>query len=253
MKFLINTTRTNSRIEDIPLKIEVIGQDDTERRKRNKKPGNVSSLLGDVSGIQLQQTSPSSGNVNVRIQGLGGKYTQILRDGIPMYDGFSADFGVMQLPPVDMKQIEIVKGSASTLFGGGAIAGIINLITKDPDFTKEGSVTMNYSSLTEKNFNTYFSQRFRKTGYTFFAGSTNQDAVDVNKDGFSDVPERNVNNITLHPKLYYYFNDKRKLVLGLSSVYENRLGGDMQVIHEHADTLHRYFLNGTKPSAIMRI
>lgn len=235
---VISTTRTNSHVEDIPLKVEVIGQDDTEE-ENGIKPGNVSSLLGDVSGIQLQQTSATSGNTNVRIQGLGGKYTQVLRDGIPQYEGFSADFGVMQLPPLDIRQIEIVKGSASTLYGGGAIAGIINLISKDPSATRNASATMNYSSLTERNFNAFVSQRFKKTGYTFFTGFTRQDAVDVDKDGFSDVPD--INYITLHPKLYHYFNEKTKLVLGLSGVYEKRSGGDMQVLLHGADSLHRFF------------
>ncbi|HEY6160690.1 MAG TPA: TonB-dependent receptor plug domain-containing protein, partial [Bacteroidia bacterium] len=115
---VISSTRTHSHMGDSPLKVEVIGEDETEE-ENGIKPGNVSSLLGDVSGIQIQQTSPVSGNSNVRMLGLQGKYTQVLRDGIPMYEGFSADFGVMQLPPLDLKQIEIVKGSASTLYGGG--------------------------------------------------------------------------------------------------------------------------------------
>jgi iron complex outermembrane receptor protein/outer membrane receptor for ferrienterochelin and colicins len=234
----ITSTRTNSRIEDIPLKVEVIGQDDTEE-ENGIKPGNVSSLLGDVSGIQIQQTSASSGNSNVRIQGLTGAYTQLLRDGIPMYDGFSSDFGIMQLPPLDLKQIEIVKGSASTLYGGGAIAGLINLITKDPSSVRDASVTMNYSSLTERNFNLYSAQRFRKNGYTLFTGYTGQNAVDVDGDGFSDVPGTLYG--TLHPKFYHYFSDSTRLVIGLTGIYEKRKGGDMQVLLGSPDSSHVYY------------
>ncbi|HEY6163057.1 MAG TPA: TonB-dependent receptor, partial [Bacteroidia bacterium] len=96
-----------------------------------------------------------------------------------------------------------------------------------------------YSSLTERNFNAFISQRFGKKGYTFFAGLTNQNAVDVNKDGFSDVPD--IQYVTLHPKFYYYPDDNSRLVVGISGLYEKRMGGDMQVLHEQADATHTFF------------
>src|SRR6202008_333350 len=98
------------------------------------RPANIASILGDVSGGQIQQSSATSGNSNVRIQGLDGRYTQILRDGMPLYDGFSGGFGILTVPPLDLKQIELIKGSASTLYGGGAIGGLINLVSKRPTF-----------------------------------------------------------------------------------------------------------------------
>ena len=66
------------------------------------------------------------------IQGLDGRYTQILKDGFPIYSGASSGLGLLQIPPLDLKQVEVIKGSASTLYGGGAIAGLVNLISKTP-------------------------------------------------------------------------------------------------------------------------
>lgn len=234
----ISTTRNNSRIEDLPLKVEVLGQDDMDEENLIK-PANISSILGDLSIIHIQQTSAVSGSQVVRMQGLDGKYTQLLRDGLPLYEGFSGNFGILQIPPLDLKQIEIVKGSASTLYGGGAIAGLINIISKTPSDSAETSFTLNQSSLKETNVNGYFSAKKGKFGLTLFAGQTIQKATDVDKDGFSDVAQ--INQSLLHPSLYYYFNKKATLRTSFSSLAEERLGGDMQAINDAASENHSYY------------
>src|SRR5690625_5601892 len=75
-------------------------------------PTNISMVLRESTGIQMQQTSLSSGNTNIRIQGLDGRYTQLLRDGFPLYGGFSSGLSILQIPPLDLKQFEIIKGSS---------------------------------------------------------------------------------------------------------------------------------------------
>jgi outer membrane receptor for ferrienterochelin and colicin len=235
----VSATRTNSRIEDLPMKVEVLGIEDMEEES-SIKPASIASILGDLSVIHIQQTSAVNGSSAVRMQGLDGKYTQMLRDGLPLYEGFSGSFGVLQIPPLDLKQVEIIKGSTSTLYGGGAIAGMINLVSKAPAATRDFSVTLNRSTLKESNLNTYFSQQFGKFGITFFGGYTQQKAIDVNSDGFSDLPE--INHLTLHPKFFYNFSDKTKLNIGLSYLTENRTGGDMLAIGKSTiDPLHPYF------------
>lgn len=234
----VTALRTNARMEDSPMKVEVLGTEETSE-ENSIKPGNITSLLADFSGIQIQQSSATSGNSNVRIQGLGGKYTQIMRDGLPLYEGFSGGFGILQVPPLDLKQIEIIKGSASTLYGAGAIGGIINLVSKEPGERTEGQVTANISSLTERNFNGYCSVKKNKRGATIFSGVTYQNAFDVNKDGFSDVPK--IQNLVIHPRLFFYLEPKTKLALGFSSTYETRRGGDMKVLDNNPDSLHKFF------------
>jgi outer membrane receptor for ferrienterochelin and colicins len=234
----VSAMRTNARIEDLPMKVEVLGLEELNE-ENGIKPGNIGSLLGDLSVIHIQQISAVSGGSSVRMQGLDGKYTQLLRDGLPLYDGFSGGLGILQIPPLDLRQIEIIKGSVSTLYGGGAIGGMINLVTKHPLDKPEWTVTLNQSSLKETNINTYFSKKKDAWGVTFFAAANRQQAVDVNGDGFSDMPK--VRGILIHPRLFWN-DEKTKFDIGYSGTFEQRDGGDLQALEgTSTDTLHSFF------------
>ena len=237
---IITSSRTNSRIEDLPTKVEVLGSEEVDE-EAGTIPGNIASLLGDIAGIQNQRTSGTTGSIDLRVQGLPGKYTQILRDGLPLFGGYSGNFSVLQIPPLDLKQVEIIKGASSTLYGGGAIAGMINLISKTPKLNDpQHCVLFNFSTLNEFNLNTFHSKRNKKSGYTIFAGTTLQKAADVNKDGFSDVPD--LKTLFFHPKLFLYPNEKNTLTLEYDGTFEDRNGGDMQVLHGTKDNIHQFFI-----------
>jgi iron complex outermembrane receptor protein len=124
---VISSTRTSRTIDNIPTRTEAISGEEMEE-KGNMKPGDIRMMLNESTGIQTQQTSATSYNSSIRIQGLDGKYTQILRDGFPLYSGFSGGLSLLQIVPLDLKQVEVIKGASSTLYGGGAIAGLVNLI-----------------------------------------------------------------------------------------------------------------------------
>lgn len=236
---IVSSFRTNSRIEDLPTKVEVLGSEEVGE-ENGIKPGNIASLLGDIAGIQIQQTNAATGNADARVQGLPGRYTQILRDGLPLFGGYSGSFSILQIPPADLKQVEIVKGASSTLYGGGAIAGMINLVSKTPKLNnRESSITINQSTLKESNVNLFLSNRSKKFGYTFFTGGTYQKQVDVNKDSLSDVP--NIKTVFVHPRLFFYPNVKQTLILGYNLIYEERKGGDMLVLESKKDNFHQFF------------
>ena len=235
---VISTTRTEARMESSPLKVEVLGREEMDE-ENTIKPGNIASILGDVSGVQIQQSSPVSGNANVRIQGLEGRYTQILRDGMPLFEGFSGGFGILTIPPLDLRQIELVKGSASTLYGGGAIGGLVNLISKRPTASQEAILTLNQTTLKESNVNTYLSKRGNRFGYTFFGGITHQGAVDVNGDGLTDVSKQNT--YIVHPRLFFYPSAKTTLITGYTGTLSTNTGGDLEVLRGVKNTQHQYF------------
>ncbi len=115
---IINTTRTGREIDDTPTRVEAIDEEEIDE-KISMRAANVSMILNESTGIKVQQTSATSQTQTMRIQGLDGRYTQILKDGFPAFGGFSGSLSLLDIPPLDLKQVEIIKGAASTFYGGG--------------------------------------------------------------------------------------------------------------------------------------
>ena len=240
---LVTATRTNSRIEDLPTRVEVLGAEEMEEES-SIKPASIASLFGDIAGTQIQPTSPTTGNLDLRLQGLPGQYTQILRDGVPLYGGFAGSFGLLTVPPLDLRQVELIKGSNSTLYGGGAIAGLVNLVSKTPTpGTPQYAASFNQTTLRETDLNGFAARRGRRWGYSAFVGLVNQKEKDVDGDGFVDVPK--VGNLTLHPRLFYYPNAHSQVALGYTGMLESRRAGDLEVLKKGPDvaTGHLFYVD----------
>ncbi len=235
---VISSTRSTRSIQNIPTRIEFIGSEELGE-KGNMKPGDIRMLLAESTGIHVQTTSPTSANASIRIQGLDGRYTQILKDGFPIFSGASSGLGLLQIPPLDLKQVEVIKGSTSTLYGGGAIAGLVNLISKTPTEERDLRFHLNGTSGGGLDINGFYGQKFKKIGTTIFASHNRNGAYDPAKIGFSAIPK--FERFVLNPKLFVYFNDKTKMNFGVNTTIENRLGGDMLYIKGKGDNTHQYF------------
>ena len=234
---VVSATRSSRSIDDIPTRIETISAGELDE-KASMQPGNIKMLLTESTGIQTQQTSATSASTSIRIQGLDGKYTQLLKDGFPIYSGFSSGLSILQIPPLDLKRVEIIKGSASTLYGGGAIAGLINLVTKVPTEKREISFLANANQTNALDLSGYYSEKFSKWGVTLFTARNSQAAFDRNNDGFSDIPK--FTRYTFNPRLFYYANETT-ISFGVNTSFEDRTGGDMKVIEGNGDASHTYF------------
>jgi outer membrane receptor for ferrienterochelin and colicins len=240
---VIGATRSSRTIANIPTRVEVISGDELDE-KGNMKPGDIRMMLAESTGIQTQQTSATSGNSSIRIQGLDGKYTQIIRDGFPLYSGFSGGLGLLQIAPLDLKQVEVIKGSSSTLYGGGAIAGLVNLVSKTPTNERRLDFLLNGTSALGLDASGFYSQKFDKIGATVYAAYNHGTPYDPSGIGLSAIPR--YNRYTLNPKLFFYLNDRTTLIAGINSTIENRIGGDMKYLKGDGDAQHSYFeLNKT--------
>lgn len=224
----VSSTRTTRSIEDSPTRVEAITLEEIEE-KANMRPGDIRLLLAESTGIQVQQTSAVSGSSNFRIQGLDGRYTQLLKDGFPLYSGFSGGLSIMQIPPLDLYQVEVIKGSNSTLYGGGAIAGLINLISKQPSDNLELSFLANASTTNSLDFSGFYSEKMGAMGVTLFSAYNRNTGYDPSGQGFSAVPE--YDRFTLNPRLIWYVNEETQIMVGTQISSENRLGGDMLYIN----------------------
>lgn len=236
-EIIVEATRDNRTISSIPTRVEVLTEEIDEAAAMD--PSKIAHVITHSTGLQIQTTSATSNTANVKIQGLDGRYAQILKDGFPLYGGFSGSLSIMQIPPLDLRQIEYIKGSASTLYGGGAISGLINLISKDPN-KEETLLHMNYSSLGTTDLNAFYAKRMDDFGVTMLASQSVQQAYDADGDDYSDIPE--ITKTNFNPKLYYYYGEGSRIYAGATFTFENRSGGDIHQIAGDTPTPSHFYL-----------
>ncbi|AXT49678.1 TonB-dependent receptor [Aquimarina sp. BL5] len=234
---VLQSTRSTRTVKKIPTRIEFIGAEELGE-KAIMNPTNISMVLRESTGIQMQQTSLSSGSTNIRIQGLDGRYTQLLRDGFPLYGGFSSGLSILQIPPLDLQQFEIIKGSSSTLYGGGAIAGLVNMVSKTPDEEPALDIMLTQTQALGSTANIFYSKRNEKFGFSLYGSGHYQKVYDPEDDGFSNLPK--TTSISFNPKLFYYPSEKTTLWFGLNGTYDDRIGGDITKIESGEAGIHQY-------------
>jgi iron complex outermembrane receptor protein len=183
---IVSSTRTDRRIEEEPLRVEVVSREEVEE-KLLMTPGDIAMLLNETAGLRVQTTAPSLGGASVRIQGLRGRYTQILSDGLPLYGGQAGALGPLQVPPMDLAQVEVIKGAASALYGSTALGGVVNLISRRP--RREQELILNQSTLGGTDLVGWFADEMSEDwGYTLLTGAHRQTLADVDADGWANVP-----------------------------------------------------------------
>ncbi|WP_420319754.1 TonB-dependent receptor [Flagellimonas sp.] len=234
---VLQSLRSTRTIQKIPTRIEYIGLEELGE-KVAMNPANISMVLRESTGIQMQQTSLSSGNTNIRIQGLDGRYTQLLRDGFPLYGGFSSGLSILQIPPLDLRQFEIIKGSSSTLYGGGAIAGLVNLVSKVPEEEPQLDLMLTQTHAGGSTGNIFYGEKKGKMGWTIYGSAHYQKVYDPEDDGFSNLPE--TTTFSLNPKLFFYPSNKTSFWFGINGTLDNRHGGDISRVENGQNGIHQY-------------
>ena len=216
-------TRTERRIEDVPLRVEVLEREEIEE-KMLMTPGDISMMLNETGGLRVQTTAPSMGAANVRIQGLRGRYTLLLSDGLPLHGGQAGSLGMLQIPPMDLAQVEIIKGVASALYGASALGGVINLGSRRPRATPERELLLNQTTRNGTDAVIWSSERMsRAWGYTVLGGAHRQAGSDVDSDGWIDMPayRRGV----VRPRVFWSGDNGRNAMLTVGTTIEDRDGG----------------------------
>ena len=169
------------------MRVEVIDREDIEE-KALMTPGSVAMLLGETTGLRVQTTSPALGAANVRIQGLRGRYSQLLADGLPLYGAQGDSFSLLQVPPLDLGQVEIIKGAASALYGASALGGVINLVSRRPA-EAERELLINATSQSGHDLTSWLANPIGDAAsWTLLGGYHRQSAQDLDDDGWLDLP-----------------------------------------------------------------
>jgi iron complex outermembrane receptor protein len=184
---VVATTRTGRRVEDQPMRVEVLGREEIEE-KMLMTPGDIVMMLNEMGGLRVQTTSPSLGAASVRIQGMRGRYTRFLSDGLPLFGEQPGGLGLLQIPPMDLAQVEVIKGIASALYGAGAMGGVVNLLSRQPGDEPEHEVLVNQSGRGASDAILFMSRPLSADwGMTLLASGHRQSQFDADDDGWADM------------------------------------------------------------------
>ncbi len=220
---VVASTRTGRRIEDQPMRIETLDREEIEE-KMLMTPGDIVMMLNEMGGMRVQTTSPSLGAASVRIQGMRGRYTRFLSDGLPLYGSQPGGLGLLQIPPMDLGRVEVIKGVASALHGAGAMGGVVNLVSRRPGDEPEREILFNRSTRGATDGLLWLSTPLSDTwGMTLVGGGHQQDFTDIDGDGWADMPH--YRRGVVRPRLFWDDGQGRSLFLTAGATRETRTGG----------------------------
>jgi len=220
----VSATRTGRGIEDQPMRVEVVDAEEIDE-KAMMTPGDVVMLLNETGGMRVQATSPSLGAASIRIQGMRGRYTRFLSDGLPLF-GEQVSLGLMQIPPLDLGRVEVIKGVASSLYGAGAMSGVVNLVSKRPGEHVDRQVLFNASTRGATDAGLWYSAPLSdRWGLTFLGSANGQARGDVDHDGWSDLPK--YARAVVRPRLFWDNHAGRSFFATAGGTIEDRTGGTM--------------------------
>ena len=228
---IVTATRVPTLIADEPLRVEAVPAEEIEENL-TAAPGSLTSLLTELAGVRMQAVAPGLGGEQLQLRGMPERHTLVLSDGLPLLGAEPDAFGLLQTPPLDLARVEVIKGAASALYGGSALAGVLNLVSQTPD--AESSVLANLTSRGGKDLVGFFTipTDSRWSG-TLTAGAHDQSREDVDGDGWADLPS--FRRYTVRPRIWWKDGEDRSVLLTAGFMDETRDGG-MTSFPEAVDT-----------------
>lgn len=197
---------------------------------------NIADGLDFTPGLRMECNCQNCGFSQLRMNGLDGPYSQILMNSRPVFSGLAGVYGLELIPTNMVDRIEIVRGGGSALFGGNAIAGTVNIITKDPlynSFTidaRAGSVGLGNEHGTTPasdkllSINGSIVSDDMKSGLFFYGMARERDPFDENGDDFSELVT--IRNTTFGISSFYKPSNRTKLAFDFYRIDEFRRGGN---------------------------
>ncbi len=225
-EIVVTATRTPKLFAETTVKTELI----TPREIEKKSATNLADTLYQTTGVRVENDCQNCNFTQVRINGMEGKYTQILIDSSPVISAMTGVYGLEQIPAEMLDRIEIVKGGGSALYGGNAVAGVINVLTKEPQENKT-TLKLHQESIsgepfTNIGFHSSLVSKDLNTKAFLFASYQKREPVDLNEDDFSELGT--ISNTSFGLNLYNYFSGiNGNLKLSLFRIFEERRGGDL--------------------------
>ena len=196
----------------------------------------MADALNYTPGVRVEQTCANCGQTKLRINGMEGQYSEMLIDSRPIFSSLAAVYGLDQIPTGMVDHVEVVRGGGSALYGANAIAGVVNIVTKEP--TRNFINLSNTSSMLRRNaydinttLNASVISENQKIGAFLFAVQRNRNQYDHDNDGFSDIPK--LNSTTAGVRSFFKITNYSKLTAEYHHVTEFRRGGNLFDLEPH--------------------
>ncbi len=196
----------------------------------------VADGLNYQPGVRVETNCQNCGFTQVRLNGLDGSYTQVLVNSRAVFSALNSVYGLEQIPASILDRIEVVRSGGSALYGSNAIAGTVNIITKEPVLNSwqiEGSLGLIDGKTPDRtlNVNATVVSEDLNSGITVYGMKRDRDSYDANNDGFTEITE--LKNNTLGTKAFIRPSDHSKLTLDFTALEEYRRGGDHLELAPH--------------------
>lgn len=222
---VVSATRNRLSKKEAPVIVQVM----SPKLFRATQSLSLADGLNYQPGVRVETNCQNCGFTQVRLNGLDGQYTQVLLNSRPVFSALNGVYGLEQIPVSMIDRVEVVRSGGSALYGSSAIAGTVNIITKDP-VNNSWEVSTNLGLIDgtaadrNLNLNTSLVSEDLSNGITLYGIYRNRDAYDANGDGFSEITE--LINHSVGAKAFYRPNDNSKIGLDLTAIREYRRGGD---------------------------
>lgn len=179
--------------------------------------------------LRIENNCQNCGFNNLRMNGLEGAYSQILIDGRPIFNSLQGVYGLEQIPQNMIERVEVVRSGGSALYGSSAIAGTVNIITKEPmensAYLKTNLASIDGDAADQTYmFGTDMVTDDLNAGITLSGFHRKRDAWDANDDSFSEIGKLKATSFAM--KAFYKPSDLSKITFNSFSIYEFRRGGN---------------------------
>lgn len=223
---VVTGTKTFKRQTESPVIVHVLDS----RTIENVAAQTVSETLSFQPGLRMETDCQTCNYSQLRMNGLGGAYSQILVNGRSIFSPLTGLYGLEQLPSEMVERIEVVRGGGSALYGSSAIGGTVNIITRMPqrnsyEVTSNNSVIGNGSADFVVNGTITALSQKRNAGFALYTSHRQRDAYDHNGDNFSEMPLLTNNSFGFNS--FFNLDENQKMEASFSSTHEYRYGGEL--------------------------
>jgi len=217
-------TRSERLLSEVPIRTEVLRNEDITLRTAI----DFSRAIELVNGLRVENNCQNCNTSDVRLLGLDGMYNQLLFDGAPLMSGLGRVYGIEQVPAAFVNRIEVVKGGGSALYGPGAVAGVVNLISEQP--TRNGGFAqtgMEWQRGQPSAFVTGRGDLVSENGYkglSLVGQWSKNNPIDFDHDGYTEISEKEMKVVGAQG--WYAMGENTTLRANYTFTNEERRGGN---------------------------